>query len=108
DLEIIKEEIKNIHIDTELKEYIVQLIVATRETPQYIEYGASPRATIDMLKAVKARAYLRGNDYVMPSDIVLCAKDILRHRIKLTYEAIADEMTPDKVIEALLQSVRVP
>ncbi|MDF1884331.1 MoxR family ATPase [Sulfurimonas sp. SAG-AH-194-C21] len=108
DLQNIKEEIKNVHIDTELKEYIVKLIFATRDAHKYIEYGASPRATIDMLKAVKARAYLRGNDYVKPSDIVLCAKDILRHRIKLSYEAIADGMTPDTVIEALLQSVPVP
>ncbi|MDF1878681.1 MoxR family ATPase [Sulfurimonas sp. SAG-AH-194-C20] len=108
DLANIKEEVKNIHIDTELKEYIVTLIFATRERHKYIEYGASPRATIDMLKAVKARAYLRGNEYVKPSDIVLCAKDILRHRIKLSYEAIADGMTPDTVIEALLQSVPVP
>jgi len=61
-----------------------------------------------MLKAVKARAYLRGNDHVLPSDIVLCSKDILRHRIKLNYEAIVDGVTPDKVIEALLQSVPVP
>jgi len=108
ELQIIKEKVKNIHIDTELKEYIVKLIFATRDGHKYIEYGASPRATIDMLKAVKARAYLRGNDYVQPSDIVLCAKDILRHRLKLSYEAIADGITPDKVIEALLQSVPVP
>ncbi len=108
DLSTIKEQIKNIHIDDELKEYIVKLIFATRNGHKYIEYGASPRATIDMLKAVKARAYIRGNDHVLPSDIVLCSKDILRHRIKLNYEAIVDGVTPDKVIEALLQSVPVP
>ncbi|CAI6150008.1 MAG: hypothetical protein SPLUMA1_SPLUMAMAG1_00978 [uncultured Sulfurimonas sp.] len=108
DLLLIKEEVKNIHIDNELKEYIVKLIFATRGTHKYIEYGASPRATIDMLKAVKARAYLRGNDHVLPSDIVLCSKDILRHCIKLNYEAIVDGITPDQVIEALLQSVPVP
>ncbi|MDF1876735.1 MoxR family ATPase [Sulfurimonas sp. SAG-AH-194-L11] len=108
DLQSIKEEIQNVHIDTELKEYIVKLIFTTRGGHKYIEYGASPRATIDMLKAVKARAYLRGNDYVQPSDIVLCAKDILRHRLKLSYDAIAEGISPDQVIEALLQSVPVP
>lgn len=108
DLIQIKEEVKKVHIDDELKEYIVKIIFATREQEKYIIYGASPRATIDMLKAVKARAYLRGNDYVQPSDIILCAKDILRHRIKLSYEAIASGISPDEVIEDLLQSVPVP
>ncbi len=108
DLEAIKEEVKNIHIDKELQEYIVKLIFASRDKHQYIEYGASPRATIDLIKASKARAYLRAKEYVSPSDIVLCAKDILRHRIKLNYEAVANGVSADKVIESLLESVPVP
>ena len=108
DLEAIKEEVKNIHIDKELQEYIVKLIFSSRDHHKYIEYGASPRATIDLIKASKARAYLRGKEYVAPSDIVLCTKDILRHRIKLSYEAIANGVSADKVIESLLESVPVP
>ncbi len=93
-LEILKNEVKNIHIDKELEEYIIDIIDATRNPKNYdlaelsdiIHFGASPRATIDMFKAVKANTYLRGNDYVSPIDIALVIKDVLRHRIILTYE----------------------
>ncbi|RLA83841.1 MAG: ATPase [Epsilonproteobacteria bacterium] len=116
DIEIIKEEIKDIHIDKELEEYIVDIIFATRtpkdygldELSQYIEFGASPRATIDMFKAVKARAYLRGNDYVNPLDIALCIKDVLRHRIILSYEAQASDITTDQIIQTILEKIAVP
>ncbi len=116
DIETIKSEVKNVHIDKELEEYIVNLIFATREPEDYnlkdikdyIQFGASPRATIDMFKAVKARAYLRGNDYVTPLDISLCIKDVLRHRIILTYEALASDITTDDIIQQVLQAVPVP
>jgi len=116
DIEIIKNEVKNIHIDKELETYIVDLIFATREPEnyeleelkQYIEFGASPRATIDMFKAVKARAYLRGNDFVSPLDIALSIKDILRHRIILSYEAQASDITTDQIIQKILEKVPVP
>ncbi len=116
DIEKIKEEIKSIHIDKELEEYIVDIIFATREPEnygldelsQYIEFGASPRATIDMFKAVKARAYLRGNDYVNPLDIALCIKDVLRHRIILSYEAQASDITADQIIQTILEKIAVP
>ena len=116
DISTIKGEIKNIHIDKELEEYIVDLIFATREPENYgleeikgyIEFGASPRATIDMFKAVKARAYLRGNDYVSPLDITLCIKDILRHRIILSYEALVEEITADDLIQKVLEKIAIP
>ena len=116
DIDIIKEEIKNIHVDKELEEYMVDLIFATREPvnyglediKEYIEFGASPRATIDMFKAVKARAYLRGNDHVTPIDIALSIKDILRHRIILSYEAQASDIDVNKVIQKILETVPVP
>ncbi len=116
DIETIKQDVKNIHIDKELEEYIVDLIFATREPKKYnleeiesfIEFGASPRATIDMFKSVKAMAYLRGNDYVSPVDIALCIKDVLRHRIILSYEALASDITPDKIIQSILEKVPVP
>ncbi|MEA3383065.1 MAG: MoxR family ATPase [Campylobacterota bacterium] len=116
DIAIIKDEVKNIHIDKELEEYIVDLIFATREPENYnlveikdyLQFGASPRATIDMFKAVKARAYLRGNEYVTPVDIALCVKDVLRHRIILSYEALASDITADDIIQKVLQAVPVP
>jgi len=116
DIEIIKEKVKDIHIDKELEEYIVNIIFATREPENYgleeikdyIEFGASPRATIDMFKAVKARAYLRGNDFVSPLDITLCVKDVLRHRIILSYEAMVQDITTDDIIQKVLEKVIVP
>jgi len=116
DLSQIKQEIKDIHIDDELKAYIVRLIFATREPAKYglseledyIEFGASPRATIDMLKAVKARAYLRGNSSVSPIDIALCIKDLLRHRIILSFEAISEGMDSDMLIQKVLETVPIP
>jgi MoxR-like ATPase len=116
DIEIIKNDIKNIHIDNELEKYIVTLIFATREPENYelndikdyIEFGASPRATIDMFKAVKASAYLRGNEYVSPLDIALCIKDVLRHRIILSYEALVQDITTDDIIQKVLEKVAIP
>jgi len=112
----IKDEIKKIHIDKELEEYIVDIIFATRnpadyglkEIEDYIEFGASPRATIDMFKAVKAKAYLRGNDFVNPLDITLCIKDVLRHRIILSYEAQASDITADQIIQKIIEKLPVP
>lgn len=116
DIDSIKNEIKEVHIDQELEKYIVDLIFATREPKnydladieKYIEFGASPRATIDMFKAVKARAYLRGNDYVSPLDISLSIKDVLRHRIILSYEALVQDITSDDIIQKVLEKVAVP
>ena len=116
DIETIKTEIQNIHIDTELEKYIVDLIFATREPENYgldeikdfIEFGASPRATIDMFKAVRAKAYLRGNEYVTPLDIALCIKDVLRHRIILSYEAMVQDITADDIIQKVLEKITIP
>ena len=113
---IIKKEIQEIHIDKELEEYIVNLIFATRkpqeyglnEIEKYLQFGASPRATIDMFKAVKAKAYLRGNDYVSPVDIALIFKDVLRHRIILSYEAQALSVNPDEILQKIIKKVVVP
>ena len=115
-LEILKNEVKNIHVDKELEEYIIDIIDATRNPKNYdlaelsdiIHFGASPRATIDMFKAVKANAYLRGNDYVSPIDITLVVKDVLRHRIILTYEAMAQEINVDDVIQKILEKIAIP
>jgi MoxR-like ATPase len=112
----LKDEILNVHIDKELEEYIVDIICATRDPKSYgleelseqIEFGASPRATIDMFKAVKAQAYLRGNDYVSPIDIALLVKNILRHRIILSYEAQAQDINVDDVIDKIVEKINIP
>ena len=115
-LEALKQEVLNIHIDKELEEYIVNIIDATRNPKDYdleelsdvIHFGASPRATIDMFKAVKANAFIRGNDYVSPLDITMVIKNVLRHRIILTYEAQAKEINIDTVIQKILEKVDIP
>ncbi|MEA1913750.1 MAG: MoxR family ATPase [Campylobacterota bacterium] len=116
DIEQLKIEIENIHIDKELEQYIVELIFATRnpndygleDIAKYIQFGASPRATIDMFKAVKAKAFLRGKDHVSPVDIALIIKDTLRHRIILSYEAEAIGITTDEIIQKVLEAVNIP
>ena len=116
ELEKIKKELKNIHIDKELENYIIDIIDATRNPKDYgleelvdiIHFGASPRATIDMFKAVIANAYLRGNDFVSPLDITMVVKNVLRHRIILTYEAMAKEINVDDVIQKILEKIDIP
>ena len=116
DLELLKNEVKNIHIDKQLEDYIVDIIFATRNPEQYgleeikdlIQFGASPRATIDMFKAVKAKAYLRGNKYVTPVDIALIVKDVLRHRIILSYEAEAMDISTDEIIQKIMKKIPIP
>ncbi|MCK5110087.1 MAG: MoxR family ATPase [Arcobacteraceae bacterium] len=116
DIDTIKDEIQKVHIDKELEDYIVSLIFATREPENYgldeikdyLQFGASPRATIDMFKAVKAKAYLRGNDYVTPVDIALIFKDVLRHRIILSYEAEALGISSDDILQKVIEKVLVP
>ncbi len=103
-----QEEVKNIHIDDELVKYIVDLVNATRIKHRYIEFGASPRSGISLYKASKAVAFLEGRDYVTPIDIVSVTKDVFRHRIVLSYEAEADEISADKVIEEIISTVPVP
>ena len=115
-LEELKQAVKNIHIDKELEEYIIDIIDASRNPKDYaleelvdiIHFGASPRATIDMFKAVKANAYLRKNDFVSPIDIAMVAKNVLRHRIILTYEAMAKEINVDDVIQKILEKITIP
>jgi len=112
----IKEAVKAIHIDEEVEKYIVDLIFATREPKRYglesiekwIMYGASPRASIDLYKASRAQAYLRGKDFVSPVDIAYDAKDVLRHRIIMSYEAEAEEINADYIIDKVLETVPIP
>jgi len=114
DLAQMQKEVEAIYIDDALTTHIIQLIFATRTPSKYglesleevIAYGASPRASIDMIKAVKASAYLRGKEEVSPIDIALCAKNVLRHRISLTYEAQVDDHNVDDIIDTLTQNIQ--
>jgi len=116
DLNKIREEALAVHMDEEIEKYIIELVSATRdpkaygleELEAYIEFGASPRASIDMYKASRAIAYLKGQDYVSPMEIAYIAKEILRHRIILSYEAQAEEITQDEIIEKILAAVPIP
>ncbi len=116
DLNRIRKEAMEVHLDKEIEEYIVELVFATRdpkaygldELANYIEFGASPRASIDMYKASRAIAYLKGQDYVSPIEIAYIAKEILRHRIILSYEAEAEGITQDQIIEKILAAVPIP
>jgi MoxR-like ATPase len=116
DLKQLQEEVKKVHIDEALKKYVVDLIFATREPEnyglskykEYIQYGASPRASINLFTASKAYAYLRGKDHVTPVDIEHMSKDVLRHRVILSYEAEAEGITSDEIIEKVLEAIPLP
>ena len=116
DLNKIREEALQVHMDEEIEAYIIELVAATRDPKAYglealeayIEFGASPRASIDMYKAARAIAYLKGQDYVSPIEIAYIAKEILRHRIILSYEAQAEDVTQDEIIEKILAAVPIP
>ena len=103
-----QEEVQNIHIDDELTKYIVELVNATRVKHRYIDFGCSPRSGISLYKASKAVAFLEGRDYVTPIDILSIIKDVFRHRIVLSYEAEADEVTADKIIEEIVATIPAP
>ncbi len=116
DLLEIKQEIKKVHVDPEVEKYMIELVNATRNPSDYgledledfIQFGASPRVSIDMFKAVKAMAFMRGKDFVTPVDVAYIAKEIMRHRIVLSYEAEADGITTDEIIQRVLETVAIP
>lgn len=116
DLVELKAAIKNIHVDAEVEEYMIELVNATRNPKEYglesleefIQFGASPRVSIDMFKAVKAMAFMRGKDFVTPIDVAYIAKELMRHRIVLTYEAEAEGITTDEIIQKVLEAVTIP
>ncbi|MEJ2129280.1 MAG: MoxR family ATPase [Woeseiaceae bacterium] len=110
-----RQDILRLHLAPELEEYIVNLVVSTRDPGRVddsmagqVMYGASPRASMGIDRAARARAWLAGRDYVGPEDIQDVASDVLRHRIVLSFEAEADGVTENSVIERLLDGVGVP
>tara|TARA_B100000401_G_scaffold437294_1_gene382556 strand:+ start:1063 stop:2058 length:996 start_codon:yes stop_codon:yes gene_type:complete len=107
-----RELIKEIYIDEKIEQYIVDLIFATRnpypEHKNLISFGASPRASINLAKAAKAIAFMNRRGYVIPEDVRSVALDVLRHRLGLTYEAEAEEINSDQIIQEIINKVQVP
>ena len=110
-----RELVDRIHVDRKVQEYVVDIVMATRKPSAYnlqldelIEFGASPRATINLTLAAKANAFLDGRSFVTPQDIKSMAMDVLRHRVAVTYEAEAEEKTSEMLIEQILNTVPVP
>lgn len=99
--------VKNLTIENKLIEYIAKLVAATRNNPS-LYLGASPRASLNILKAAKAMAAIRGRDFVIPEDIIEVVPHVLRHRIILTPEKEMEGLTPDELITKLIQGVEVP
>ena len=117
DIVSVRTVIDEIYLDEKIKNYIIDLVFATREPESYknisnlnrlIEYGASPRATIFLTVAAKAYAFLQGRGYVTPQDVKSIGMDVLRHRIIITYEAEAEEMTAEDIVSKIFDEVEVP
>lgn len=111
-----REVVRGIYMDDKVKDYIVNVIFATREPQKYgmadlkdlIAFGASPRATIYLNLAAKAHAFIKGRGYVTPEDVKAIGADVLRHRVLLTYEAEAEEVNADKIVQKVFDAVEVP
>lgn len=107
--------VNEIYVDDKIKDYIIDIVFATREPRQFgldfdglIEYGASPRATIYLTRAAKAHAFLRRRGYVTPEDIKALGLDVLRHRVIVTYEAEAENITSEEIIRRIFDKIEVP
>ena len=108
--------IDDIYVDEKVEDYVLNLVFATRDPGEYnlgdmdnlIEYGASPRATINLILAAKARAFLQHRGYVTPEDVRYVGRDVLRHRVILTYEAEAEELTSEDILQRLFDSIEIP
>ena len=108
--------INDIYVDEKVEDYVLNLVFATRDPGEYnlgdmdnlIEYGASPRATINLVLAAKARAFLQHRGYITPEDVRYVGRDVLRHRVILTYEAEAEELTSEDILQRLFDSIEIP
>jgi len=108
--------INDIYVDEKVEDYVLNLVFATRDPGEYnlgdmdnlIEYGASPRATINLVLAAKARAFLQHRGYITPEDVRYVGRDVLRHRVILTYEAEAEELTTEDILQRLFDSIEIP
>ena len=108
DIETLRATLKEVYCDEKVGDYILDIVFKTRETNEMIQNGASPRATLAMNLAARGNALLHGRAYATPQDVKEVVHDVLRHRILLTYEAEAENVTSDKVIDKILSEVPVP
>ncbi len=112
----IREQLQEIYLDERVENYILDLVLATRdpaaaglsEIEEWVEYGASPRASIYLARASRARAFMKGRPFVLPEDVQQVARDVLRHRVILTFQAEAEQISPEVVLDRLLETVPVP
>lgn len=111
-----REVLKSVYIDEKIERYILDIVIATRQPADFklekiapmISYGASPRASINLALASKAHAFIKRRGYVIPEDVRAISLDVLRHRVAVTYEAEAEEVTPEHVVQEILNHIEVP
>ena len=112
----LQQECRKVYVDPSLIQYAVKLVSATRrpdrfglaDMAKYLSYGASPRATIGLIEGARALAFMRGRSYALPEDMTVLVGDVLRHRLVLSYEALADGLTADAVVERVMKKIAVP
>ena len=115
-LSALQRECRKGYVDPSLVQYAVRLVSATREperygvkdVQRYVSFGASPRASINLIEGARALAFLRGRDYVLPEDVTDITPDVLRHRLILTYEALAESLAADELIRRIMQNIPAP
>ena len=108
--------VRQVYMDEKIERYILDIVFATRQPEQYrlarykplIAYGASPRASINLALAAKAHAFIKRRGYVIPEDVRAVCMDVMRHRIGITYEAEAEQITPEQIVLEILNTVEVP
>jgi MoxR-like ATPase len=110
-----RREVLDLHMSTALEDYLIEIVTSTRDPGCYdkqlarwVQYGASPRATLALDRCARAHAWLHERDYVSPEDIQAIAPDVLRHRVLLSYQAEAEGVTPDQFIGEILRHIAVP
>jgi MoxR-like ATPase len=108
DLKGLQRAVFEIYVDPALVSYAVNLATATRQASEYVAYGASPRGPISLVQAARALALVRGREYAVAEDLQALAKDALRHRLVLTYQALAEEVSPDAILDNVIAAVPVP
>ena len=112
----LQQDADRVYVDPALMEYAVRLATATRapqlhgmpDLQRYITYGASPRASINLILTARALAYVRGRNYALPQDVLDMARDVMRHRLVLSFEALSDNVTADDVLTTVLKRIPVP
>jgi len=104
----LQKECRKTYVEPALIQYAVRLAAATRAPDKYLTYGASPRASIHLIECARALAFLRGRDYAVPKDVTDLVPDVLRHRLVLSYEALAEGLTADEIVRRVMQKVRAP